>query len=116
MPKTDLESDEPENSRNIVNSNSKLSQGFGWVGNDQETTEISPDSSGCDCPYCCGYIVPDLESTNTSNNFLDTDTSLFDADSSEVTDVPFTGENNIDSLIYPAKWASNTTIGAITAR
>ncbi len=111
--KTDIESDDL---RRIIKSNSKLRKGFGWIGTPQEEVQNDLATSSCDCPYCCGTIVPDFESTNTTNTTNTTnnlynlygDTSPFDAASSEVTDVPFSGDKNIDSLIYPAKWTSKT--------
>ncbi|VEP17567.1 conserved hypothetical protein [Hyella patelloides LEGE 07179] len=66
-------------------------------------------SSDCDCPDCCGTGTPDFdESTDANNNLDTTDLSSFDAASSEVTGVSYSGQNNIDSLIYPAKWADKT--------
>ena len=78
-----------------------------WRKKSQVEVENDLASSSCDCPFCCGAIVPDFESTNTVK-YNDPDTSPFDAASSEVTDVPFSGDKNIDSLIYPAKWTSKT--------
>ncbi|MDJ0742467.1 MAG: M10 family metallopeptidase [Xenococcaceae cyanobacterium MO_167.B27] len=105
---TDLESDKSWDIKDIISSNSKLNKGFGWVGTSQEELQTSVASSSCDCPYCCGEIVPDFESVNTSNNFLDSNTPLLAAASSEVTSISYSGNNSIDSLIYPAKWTSNT--------
>ncbi|MDJ0532049.1 MAG: hypothetical protein QNJ70_06055, partial [Xenococcaceae cyanobacterium MO_207.B15] len=105
---TDLESDKSWDIKDIISSNSKLNTGFGWVGTSQEEFQTSVASSSCDCPYCCGEIVPDFESVNTTNNFLDSNTPLLAVASSEVTSISYSGNNSIDSLIYPAKWTSNT--------
>ena len=96
------------NIQNLIEQNSKLSQSFGWIGTSPEEIQTSLSSSGCDCPECCGAVMPDLDESNEIINNFDTDTSLFDADSGDVTTVSYSGRNEIDSLIYPAKWTSKT--------
>ncbi|MGK7937440.1 MAG: M10 family metallopeptidase [Xenococcaceae cyanobacterium] len=96
------------NIQNLIGQNSMLSQSFGWIGTSPEEIQTSLSSSGCDCPECCGAVMPDLDESNEIINNFDTDTSLFDADSGDVTTVSYSGRNEIDSLIYPAKWTSKT--------
>ena len=107
--KADLVStDDSFNIQNVIDSNSKLNRSFGWIGTSTEEIENSLASSDCDCPDCCGAINPDLEESNGVINNSGKNTYLFDSASSEVTEISYSGKNNIDSLIYPAKWTSKT--------
>ncbi|MDJ0636835.1 MAG: M10 family metallopeptidase [Xenococcaceae cyanobacterium MO_188.B29] len=94
--------------QNLIEQNSKLNRSFGWIGTSPEEIQTDLSSSGCDCPDCCGAIAPDLDEFNGISNNFNTDTSLFAAASGDVTRVSYSGKNEIDSLIYPAKWTSKT--------
>ncbi|MDJ0536085.1 MAG: M10 family metallopeptidase [Xenococcaceae cyanobacterium MO_207.B15] len=104
---TDIEFNKFGNITDIINRNSKLSQGFGWIGNSQEEVQTSLASSGCDCPYCCGRNFPNFESVNTANN-LDTDTFPLAAVASDVNNFPIT-QTTINTILSGSKWNLNGT-------
>ena len=106
--KADLFARDSSKIQNLIEQNSKLSQSFGWIGTSPEEIQTALSSSGCDCPDCCGAIAPDLDESNGISNNFNTDTSLFAAASGDVTRVSYSGQNEIDSLIYTAKWTSKT--------
>ena len=103
---TDLKSSLSEE----VQKNSKIGRSFGWIGTSIADLEDSLDSFGCDCLECCG-IFPDAESSELQPGGDSVDvggTSPENADSPEITEVSFTGDERIDALLYPAKWTGKT--------
>ncbi len=104
-----LESDDSKKIKDLINNNFGL-KSFGWVGNDSEERIAQVESSGCDCPECCGNVSPDLDFSNTASGMLleQTDAPLFAAARGDVTEIDYSGKKRIDSLIYPAKWTSKT--------
>ena len=102
----DLGNNRSSDLSDILNRNSQFNQSFGWIGTSPEEVDASLNSPGCDCLYCCGEMITDFDSTTTTKN-LDLDSSL-SAASGDVTKVSYSGQNNIDSLLYAAKWTSKT--------
>ena len=109
---TALSSDKFNNIKDILSSNS----GSGWLGTSEAEIQTSLDSSGCDCSDCCGDIAPDSEFNSLGNNlvpgndFASIDTPVFANASQEAvtTSVKLSGNKDIDALLYPAKWTTNT--------
>ncbi|MDJ0688222.1 MAG: M10 family metallopeptidase [Xenococcaceae cyanobacterium MO_188.B32] len=106
----DIESNKFGDITDLIKNNSN--QLSGWIGTPQQERQNSLDSSGCDCPDCCGAIAPDFEfgTTTDTNSSLNTNTPLFASASAEAvtTSVPYSGNRDIDALLYPAKWTTNT--------